>query len=102
MAEHDIIGVGPATFRLVGDELQEFIDNGDISLIAKDLTVRVSEGKVLLDHVTFPSASAVCSGSSDRVVLASRRCWAPSPACGRRQAELFYTTAAICTAIMPN
>jgi ABC-type multidrug transport system ATPase subunit len=49
-----IISIGPATFRLVGDELQEFIDTGDISLAAQDLTVRLSGGKVLLDHVSFP------------------------------------------------
>ena len=50
----DIIGIGPATFRLVGEQLQEFIDTGDVSLAARDLTVRLSSGKVLLDHVTFP------------------------------------------------
>ena len=32
VTEIDLIGVGPATFQLVGDELQEFIDTGDISL----------------------------------------------------------------------
>jgi ABC-type multidrug transport system ATPase subunit len=50
----DIIGIGPATFRLVGDELQEFIDTGDISLNVQDLSVRLSGGKVILDRVTFP------------------------------------------------
>jgi len=54
VTERDIITIGPATFRLVGDELQEFIDTGDISLAAKDLTVRLPGGKVLLDHVSFP------------------------------------------------
>ncbi len=54
VTETDLIGVGPATFRRVGDELQEFLDSGDISLTAKDLTFRISGGKVLLDHVTFP------------------------------------------------
>src|SRR6266567_4539730 len=54
VTELDIIGIGPATFRLVGEELQEFIDTGDISLAARDLTVRLSSGKVLLDHVSFP------------------------------------------------
>ena len=49
----DIIGIGPATFRLVGDELRQFLDTGDVSLVAQDLTVRVA-GKVLLDHVSFP------------------------------------------------
>ena len=54
VTELDIIGIGPASFRLVGEELQEFIDTGDISLAARDLTVRLPGGKVLLDHVSFP------------------------------------------------
>ncbi len=54
VTERDIVVIGPATFRLVGEELQEFIDTGDISLIARDLTVTLSSGKVLLDHVSFP------------------------------------------------
>ena len=54
VTEMDIVGIGPATFRLVGEELQQFIDTGDVSLAARDLTVRLSSGKVLLDHVSFP------------------------------------------------
>jgi ABC-type multidrug transport system ATPase subunit len=54
VTERDIIGIGRATYRLVGDELREFIDEGDISLVAHDLTVRIASGKVLLDHVSFP------------------------------------------------
>jgi ABC-type multidrug transport system ATPase subunit len=54
VTERDVIGIGPATFRLVGEELQEFLDTGDISFIAKDLTVTLPSGKVLLDHVSFP------------------------------------------------
>ena len=54
VTEQDIIGIGPATFRLVGEELQEFIDTGDVSLQARDLTVTLPSGKVLLDHVSFP------------------------------------------------
>jgi ABC-type multidrug transport system ATPase subunit len=54
VSDNDLIGVGPATFRLVGGELQEFIDAGDISLTARDLTVTLPSGRVLLDHVSFP------------------------------------------------
>jgi ABC transport system ATP-binding/permease protein len=54
VTEIDLIGVGPATFRRVGDQLQEFLDTGDVSLTARDLTVRLPGGKVLLDHMTFP------------------------------------------------
>ena len=50
----DVIGIGLATFRLVGGELQEFIDTGDISLSARGLTVRLPGGKVILDDVSFP------------------------------------------------
>jgi ABC transport system ATP-binding/permease protein len=54
VTEADIIGIGPATFHMVGQELQEFIDTGDVSLNVQDLTVRISGGKVLLDRVSFP------------------------------------------------
>jgi ABC transport system ATP-binding/permease protein len=54
VTETDLIGVGPATFRRVGDQLQEFLDTGDVSLSARDLTFRLPGGKVLLDQVTFP------------------------------------------------
>src|SRR3954451_21419554 len=54
LQESDIVGIGRATFRLVGNELREFVDTGDVSLIAQDLTVRTAKGKVLLDHVSFP------------------------------------------------
>jgi len=50
----DVIGIGPASFRLVGDELQEFVDGGDISLDARGLTVTLPNGKVLLDDVSVP------------------------------------------------
>jgi ABC transport system ATP-binding/permease protein len=54
VAETDLIAVGPATFERVGDQLQEFLDTGDISLSARELTVRLPGGKVLLDHMSFP------------------------------------------------
>src|SRR5215467_9491617 len=54
LAEGDIVSIGPSTFRLSGSELQEFVDTGDVSLVARDLTVTLGNGKVLLDHVSFP------------------------------------------------
>ena len=54
VTEADVIGIGPATLRLVGDELQEFVDGGDVSLDARGLTVTLPNGKVLLDDVSFP------------------------------------------------
>jgi len=53
VTEQDIVGIGPATFRLADGELRQFMDTGDVSLVAQDLTVRIS-GKVLLDRVSFP------------------------------------------------
>jgi ABC transport system ATP-binding/permease protein len=54
LTEADIVGIGPATFHMVGQELVEFIDTGDVSLNVQNITVRLSSGKVLLDRVSFP------------------------------------------------
>jgi ABC-type multidrug transport system ATPase subunit len=62
LTEHDIVGIGRATFRLAGDELREYIDTGDVSLVAQELVVQVSGGKVLLDHVSFPIAERCLLG----------------------------------------
>ncbi|WP_405770930.1 ATP-binding cassette domain-containing protein [Streptomyces sp. NBC_00080] len=51
----DIVGIGHSDFCLVGDQLQEYVDTGQVSLDVQDLTVAVDRGrKVLLDHVSFP------------------------------------------------
>ncbi|MFI9051045.1 FHA domain-containing protein [Streptomyces sp. NPDC053427] len=51
----DIIGIGHSAFALVGEELQEFVDTGEVSLDVQDLAVRVDKGRrTLLDHVSFP------------------------------------------------
>jgi ABC-type multidrug transport system ATPase subunit/pSer/pThr/pTyr-binding forkhead associated (FHA) protein len=54
LGEDDIVAIGRTTFSLVGNELREFVDTGDVSLIAQDLIVRTAKGKVLLDKVSFP------------------------------------------------
>ncbi|MER5928705.1 FHA domain-containing protein [Streptomyces sp. NPDC002054] len=55
VADGDIIGIGHSAFCLVGDELQEFTDTGEVSLDVQDLTVAVDHGrKTLLDQVSFP------------------------------------------------
>jgi len=54
VTEADIVGIGPATFHMVGQELVEYVDTGDVCLSVQNLTVQLSSGKVLLDHVTFP------------------------------------------------
>ncbi|MGW1613608.1 FHA domain-containing protein [Streptomyces sp. NPDC002285] len=51
----DIVGIGHSAFCLVGDQLQEYVDTGEISLEVQDLAVAVDHGrKTLLDHVSFP------------------------------------------------
>ncbi|MFF8844295.1 FHA domain-containing protein [Streptomyces sp. NPDC015127] len=51
----DIVGIGHSNFCLVGDQLQEFVDTGEISLDVQDLTVSVDHGrKTLLEQVSFP------------------------------------------------
>ncbi|MFC9129886.1 FHA domain-containing protein [Streptomyces sp. NPDC057099] len=55
VGQGDIVGIGHSVFCLVGDELQEYVDTGEISLDVQDLAVTVDRGrKTLLDHVSFP------------------------------------------------
>ena len=62
LTEKDILGIGHATFRLTDGELREYIDTGDVSLVAQDLVVEVGGGKILLDHVSFPLAERCLVG----------------------------------------
>ncbi|MFC5954480.1 FHA domain-containing protein [Streptomyces pratens] len=51
----DIVGIGHSALCLIGDELQEYVDTGEISLDVQDLTVVVDHGRrTLLDQVSFP------------------------------------------------
>lgn len=54
LSESDSIGMGHTTYRLVGDELRESVDTGDVSVSVQNLIVRTPEGKVLLNEVSFP------------------------------------------------
>src|SRR6185437_194024 len=54
VTEADVIGIGGKTFRLAGDELQEFDPADGVLLDARGLTVTLPSGKVLLDGVSFP------------------------------------------------
>jgi ABC-type multidrug transport system ATPase subunit/pSer/pThr/pTyr-binding forkhead associated (FHA) protein len=59
LSEGDILAIGHATFRLVGGELIEYIDDGRATFEAHELQVVVSDGgkqKILLDGITFPLA----------------------------------------------
>ena len=53
VTELDIVAVGNATFRIDGDQLREFVDEGDVGVAARDLTVRLSNGRAVLDGVGF-------------------------------------------------
>ncbi|WP_330328977.1 FHA domain-containing protein [Streptomyces sp. NBC_00536] len=55
IAEGDIVGIGHTAFCLIGNQLQEYVDTGEVSLDVQDLGVAVDHGrKTLLDHVSFP------------------------------------------------
>ncbi|MFC7221359.1 FHA domain-containing protein [Streptomyces polyrhachis] len=72
----DIVGVGHSTFRLVGDQLEEFVDTGAVTFSARHLTVQVGpEKKKILKDVSFgvPEKSLVAvigpSGSGKSTLL---------------------------------
>ncbi|MEV7282545.1 FHA domain-containing protein [Streptomyces sp. NPDC093111] len=51
----DIVGIGHRAFCLIGADLVEFTDNGEVSLDVTRLAVTVDHGrKTLLDDVSFP------------------------------------------------
>ncbi len=59
LKDNDIIAIGHATFRLVGGELIEYVDDGRATFEAHELQVVVHDGgkdKILLDGITFPLA----------------------------------------------
>ncbi len=51
--ELDLIGVGHSEFRLVGGQLEEYVDVGDATFEAKGLTVLGRNGRTLVEDVTF-------------------------------------------------
>ncbi|MFF8840673.1 FHA domain-containing protein [Streptomyces sp. NPDC015130] len=51
----DIVGIGHCAFCLIGGQLVEFTDDGEVSLDVQELAVTVDHGhKTLLDGVSFP------------------------------------------------
>ncbi|GAA1500500.1 FHA domain-containing protein [Kitasatospora kazusensis] len=78
VGQYDRLTVGHSTFQLVGDQLQEFVDDGAVTFSACHLTVEVEHKgarKVLLDDVSFsvPEKSLVAvigpSGSGKSTLL---------------------------------
>jgi ABC-type multidrug transport system ATPase subunit len=53
VTDHDTVGIGHSTFRLAGGRLQQFVDDGEVTVSAQELVVTVAGGKVLLDRVSF-------------------------------------------------
>jgi ABC transport system ATP-binding/permease protein len=49
----DTIGIGHSTFRFSGDGLEQVVDDGAVTVAARELVVTVAGGKVLLDRVSF-------------------------------------------------
>ncbi|MFE7596071.1 FHA domain-containing protein [Streptomyces sp. NPDC057494] len=51
----DIVGIGRSAFCLIGGQLVEFTDTGEVSLDVRSLAVTVDHGhKTLIDEVSFP------------------------------------------------
>ncbi|WP_327357109.1 ABC transporter ATP-binding protein/permease [Streptomyces sp. NBC_01304] len=75
LGPNDIVGVGHSTFRLVGGQLEEFVDTGEVSFSARHLTVTVDGGKDILKDVSFgvPEKSLIAvigpSGSGKSTLL---------------------------------
>lgn len=54
LSQNDTVGIGHSTFRLIGNQLQEFVDTGEVSFSARHLTVKVNNDKLtILDDVSF-------------------------------------------------
>ena len=53
LAPLDVIMIGSHSYRLVGDLLAPVADSGDVAYAAVDLSVRLHDGTVLLDDVSF-------------------------------------------------
>jgi ABC-type multidrug transport system ATPase subunit/pSer/pThr/pTyr-binding forkhead associated (FHA) protein len=51
--ELDVIGIGHHQLRYVGGALEEYVDSGEITFEAVGLTVRLPDGRTLLDDVGF-------------------------------------------------
>ncbi|MDH6131301.1 ABC-type multidrug transport system ATPase subunit/pSer/pThr/pTyr-binding forkhead associated (FHA) protein/ABC-type multidrug transport system permease subunit [Kitasatospora sp. MAA4] len=50
----DLVGIGHSVLCLVDGELQEFVDTGDVTLDVQGLIVKVPDGRLLLDGISFP------------------------------------------------
>jgi ABC-type multidrug transport system ATPase subunit len=53
LTDSDTVGIGHSLFRLSGSGLEQFVDDGAVTVAAQELVVTVAGGKVLLDRVSF-------------------------------------------------
>ncbi len=53
LAERDVVMIGSHSYRLTDGVLEEAVDTGEIAFAARDLTVRLPGGEVLVDRVGF-------------------------------------------------
>ena len=72
----DLVGIGHSVFCLVGGELQEFVDTGDVTLARlRAWWSRSGRQTVLLDRITFPvGEKCAARGQSAPPAPASPRC----------------------------
>ncbi|MFI1111932.1 MULTISPECIES: FHA domain-containing protein [Streptomyces] len=91
LGPNDVVGVGHSTFRLVGGQLEEVVDTGEVSFSARHLTVTVDGGKQILKDVSFgvPEKSLVAvigpSGSGKSTLLKALTGYRPA-----NQGEVLY------------
>jgi ABC-type multidrug transport system ATPase subunit len=53
LTDSETVGIGHSTFRLSSSGLEQFVDDGGVTVAAQELVVTVAGGKVLLDRVSF-------------------------------------------------
>lgn len=90
--QNDTVGIGHSTFQLVGNQLQEFVDTGEVSFSARHLTVKVNNDQLtILNDVSFgvPEKSLIGvigpSGSGKSTLLRALTGYRPAT-----QGEVLY------------
>lgn len=103
VAEGDIVGIGHTALCLVGDQLQEYLDTGEVSSTSRT-SPSPSTAAARPSSTTSPSPSApnACSPSSAPAEPASPPSSAPSPDCAPPTTAASCTTDATSTATTPN
>jgi pSer/pThr/pTyr-binding forkhead associated (FHA) protein len=68
----DTVGIGHSTFRLSGGGLEQFVDDGAVTVAAQELVVTVAGGKVLAAATVTGQRAAGCPGSVLAAYVGSR------------------------------